>query len=95
MCSSWNQTDVSVTLSDAIQISFNGLETGVLTSSTTVRLERDVIEFGDFFQPVSQLFNHQCVTFGLVFRNIWMNVQLWPAQWKHFTCSVKLHCATT
>lgn len=84
MGSSWDQTDVSVALANALKIGFDGFEASVFTSGTTVGLERNIIKLGDFLKPISQLFDHCGVTFGLVFRNEWMDVQLWPAHWNHF-----------
>jgi hypothetical protein len=70
----WNQTNVSVALTNAFQISLDCFQPSILASGAAVRLERYIIKFGDLLEPIFQFFNHCSITFGLIFWNKWMDV---------------------
>lgn len=74
MGSGWNETNVSMALSNIFKIAFDGFKTSIFSGSTTIWLERNIVKLSNFLQPIPKLFDHCSVTFCLIFRNEWMDI---------------------
>jgi len=90
----WAQANVSLEIASALVILFDGHETSVLTSGTTVRLRGHSVILGDGNEVVFDLFNELVETLSLLDWNVWMKVsESIPSNWNHANSRVELHGA--
>lgn len=94
---SWfrDEADVSMPLTDRLEIGQNSQQSCVLSAGTWVGLERYLIKFSYWFQIGSKRFNNLEIPLSLAVRHEGMQVQFRPGNRSHLWSSVEFHGAAS